>query len=365
MRKPIHPPSNWGRHTRPVVCVLVLSAGIVGLPACQNTPAIPSRPPSWTLAFASNTQEGEVTVKEGTEVEVRFNHPYEAPPQVVVVELRGARALETFYSKEDFQIVRPDNYSFRVKNKHSERGDSWATIKWRAEGTLARGNNPNGDLLAQKGKTDQELLIERIKAAGGKVSIDPNPPKPPDLVSPQTAAAASRDADKNAVNVTLTSTTDPRLSKNAMLGIDVHGIRITDADLVQFEGITSLHVLNLFGTKVTDAGMRSVATLTELRTLYLSNTALTDAGLQNLQGLVKLEELGLNRTAVTDGGLAYLKGFSNLHVLSLVGTKVTDKGIEQLKGLHTLKRIYVSDTRITAAGIKELKAAFPKMEVVK
>jgi Leucine-rich repeat (LRR) protein len=344
-------------------------AGVVALPSCQHSPGTgaASAPggPSLALAFASNTQEGEVTVREGTEVEVRFNHPYQSPPQVVVVEMRGAKALESYYAKEEFQVVRSNSSSFVIRNNHSERGESWATVKWRAEGTLARGRptvaDGGGDQVAQKGKSDQELLIERIKAAGGKVSIDPNAPKPPGLNAPP----PGREADKNAVNVTLTSAVDPRLAKNSILAIDVHGIAITDADVTQFEGITTLHTLNLYGTKITDAALKSVSTLTALQTLYVSNTGVSDAGLQYLQGLVKLGELGLNRTRITDEGLTHLRGLTNLHTLSLVGTKVTDRGLQQLNGLRNLKRIYVSETGVTPEGIREFKKSLPKVEIVK
>lgn len=364
MSRPIDRPASGHRLFRPAVGACILTAGLAALPSCQHATGLNNAGGNspLTLAFASSTQQGEVTVREGTEVEVRFDHPYQSAPRVVVVELRGANARETFYAKEDFQVVRQDARSFIVRNNHSERGESWATIKWRAEGTLARGQPSvgDGDQLA-KGKSDQEMLIERIKAAGGKVSLDPNPPKTDGLNLPN----ATPNADKNAINVSLTSVVDPRLSKNAILGIDVHGIAVTDSDLTQFEGLTTLHSLNLNRTKVTDAGMKSVGMLTALQILYLSNTGVTDAGLQQLKGLVRMDDLGLNRTRITDEGLSYLKGFTNLHTLSVVGTKVTDRGLQQLVGLHNLKRIYLSETGVTPEGIRELKKALPKLEVVK
>jgi hypothetical protein len=314
-------------------------------------------------------QEGEVTVREGTDTEIRYKRPYQSPPQLVLVELRGATAVETLYSKDDFQIVRQDAKSFRVRNNHAEHGGTWATIKWRADGTLAKllpnGLTADSDALAQNGKISQEVLIERIKSAGGKVTIDPNPPKDDDSI----ARVADPNVDKNGrpgINVSLTSTAvDPRLAKNNILTIDLHRTNVTDADLAQFERLTELRLLNLYGTKITDAGLKSLSGLRNIQTLYLSGTAISDAGLQNLQGMLKLSDLGLNQTGITDVGLNYLHGLNNLHSLSLSGTKITDTGLAQLKVLRNLKHINVTHTAVTAAGIQALKTALPNLQIIK
>jgi hypothetical protein len=344
-----------------LLCPVVLAVA-----ACQHAAAPGGAgAENWSFPYAINpgVQEGEVTVREGTDVEVRYKRPYESAPRLVIVELRGAKTTETVYSKDEFQIVKQDAKYFRVRNTHVEHsGESWATIKWHAEGVLdSRGpGSGNGDLLAQGDKNSQELLIERIKTVGGKVSIDPNAPKDEDTIR-----LADRDpkSPSNALDVTLTSTGDPRLSKNAILNIDLHKTAITDADLARLEGLKSLRVLNLYGTKITDAGVQSLSNLTSLQTLYLNGTGVTDAGLQYLQQLKSLNELGLNQTQVTDQGLAYLRGLTGLRSLSLGGTKVTDSGLEQLKGMRSLKRIYLVRTGVTAAGVQELKRSLPNAQI--
>jgi hypothetical protein len=345
----------------------LLGPAVLATAACQHAPAPGGgAAEGWSFPYAINpgVQEGEVTVREGTDVEVRYKRPYETPPRLVLVELRGAKTTETLYSKDDFQIVKQDAKYFRVRNTHLEHsGESWATIKWRAEGVLdSRGpSSGNGDQLAQGDKNSQELLIERIKTVGGKVSIDPNAPKDEDAIR-----LADRDSSKpnSALDVTLTSSGDPRLGKNAILTIDLHKTTITDADLTRLEGLRSLRLLNLYGTKITDAGLQSLSGLTGLQTLYLNGTGVTDAGLQYLQQLKSLNELGLNQTQVTDEGLAYLRGLTGLRSLSLSGTKVTDRGLEQLKGLRSLKRIYLARTGVTAAGIQELKRSLPAVQIL-
>jgi hypothetical protein len=342
--------------------VLLLSWGLIALPACQNVQSVASRGDGWSFPyqFSSGTQEGEITVREGTEVEVRFKNPYQSPPRVVLVELRGAKALEMQYSKDEFQIGRVQTTYFRLKNNHAEHGESWATIKWRAEGDIAKAPS---DALAAGDKTSQEQLIERIKLAGGKVAVDPTPP--PDENAPPFAVASATKPLSAAVDVTLTSNVDPRLARNAIVSIDVHRSRVTDADLAQYEGLKGLRRLNLYGTKITDAGLRSVGTLTNLQILYLSDTAVTDAGLQSLQGLTKLGDLGLNQTRITDAGIPSLLALTNLHSLSLSGTKITDQGLQQLKSLRGLKHLYVGHTGVTAAGVQELKKLIPGLVVSK
>jgi Leucine Rich Repeat (LRR) protein len=347
---------------------LLMAACFPAFPSCQNVRTTGSRTDGLSYVPGSGTQAGEVTVREGTDVEVRYTKPYQAAPRLILVELRGAKALEALYSKDEFQIVRQEATGFRIRNNHTEHGESWATVKWQAEGTLAQGGpgglNANGDALANGNRSAQELLIERIKNAGGKVTVDPNPPKEEEPA----LAVASRDANtttKNAIDVTLTSTVDPRLAKNGILAIDLHRKAVTDPDLEVFGRLHSLRTLNLYGTKITDAGLKSLSELNNLATLYLNDTAVTDAGLQYLQGLKKLSDLGLNQTKVTDAGLPYLQGLTNLHSLSLSGTKVTDRGLEQLKVLRNLKHLYVGHTGVTATGIQELKRALPNLEISK
>jgi hypothetical protein len=349
--------------------VLIAGPGFLVLPSCQHAPSNSAqRGDAWNLPFdfESGTQEGEVTVREDTEVEIRYRKPYQSPPRLVLVELRGAQALETHYSKEDFQIISQGANYFRVRNNHSEHGSSWATIKWRAEGALAKGG-ANGlqsepDQPGQPAKSPQEVVIERVKNAGGKVGIDPNAPPDPDA----TIRLADREKEPGKpLDVTLTSTVDPRLKKNAVISIDLHRTKTADADLTQLADLKSLRTLNLYGTKITDAGLQSLSGLTNLQTLYLSGTAVTDAGLQNLQGLKKLNELGLNQTRVTDQGLVYLQGLTNLHSLSLVSTGVTDQGVQQLKTMRSLKHLFVGHTKISANGIEELKKALPQTQILK
>lgn len=254
---------------------------------------------------ATTREAGEATLREGQELRVGYKKPFAAPPQLVLVELGGAKFDQTPYSKGDFQIVAQDGTGFRIRNNHAEYGRaSWATVRWRAEGVLAAEPLPGAAAPAANGLSSHEWCIERIKKAGGTVALDATRPGDP------------------------------------IVEIDLHRTRITDADLDCLTGRTNLRKLNLHSTGITDAGLGRLQGLMALQTLYLNDTPITDAGLLHLRGLQKLAELGLNQT------------------------RVSDQGLEQLKGLHGLKQLSLVGARVTAAGLQEFKRAVPNVRVV-
>jgi uncharacterized protein (TIGR03067 family) len=137
---------------------------------------------------------------------------------------------------------------------------------------------------------------------------------------------------------------------------------ISDAGLVNVEGLTELESLDLTFTKITDAGLQHLRPLVKLRVLNLHGDNITDAGLEHLKGLTELENLDLTFTKITDAGLERLKGFPKLKALGLVGTpQITDAGLAHLQGLPELEAIDLRwSHQITDAGLANLKG-LPKL----
>ena len=131
--------------------------------------------------------------------------------------------------------------------------------------------------------------------------------------------------------------------------------RVSDANLARLEGLSQLLVLVLDGTEVTDAGLVHLQGLRQLKWLHLDNTKITDAGLVHLQQLTELQWLTLNNTKVTDAGLAHLDGLRHLELLMLEGTQVTDAGLQYLEGMNQLKRLELNGTKVTDAGLAHLQ----------
>jgi hypothetical protein len=308
---------------RPLLLVILLAA-----PSCQDPQHLNVAPLSLPSNLKTGVQEGEVTLQDGDDTKVVFAKPYASPPRLTLVEFKRAEFYKQRFSMSDFEIVEQTATFFRIRSNHAERGTgSWATIKWRAEGTLAV-VKPVATATAQVSKTAQEQMVERFKKAGGKVDLDP--PVPGGLV----------------------------------VRVDLHHTAVTDADLEPLEGLKSVRALNLYGTPVTDAGVKHLSGLTDLRILYLNDTHVTDAALQSLQELIHLNELDLAGTGVTDAGLVYLKDMTELHDLTLGGSQITDAGLAHLKGLRNLKHLYLVHTSVTAAGIQELKKALPGVHLI-
>jgi hypothetical protein len=98
--------------------------------------------------------------------------------------------------------------------------------------------------------------------------------------------------------------------------------------------------------------------------LNLRGQDVTDAQLAILKELTGLTRLHLENTKVTDKGLEQIKGLTNLEYLNLYGDAgVTDAGLVNLEGMKKLKNLYVWQTKVTEPGAAKLKKALPQCAV--
>ncbi len=146
-----------------------------------------------------------------------------------------------------------------------------------------------------------------------------------------------------------------------VVGVDLSRSAVTDADLVLFEGLPDLEVLDLRLTSIGDAGVARLEGTKALRFLNLFRTRLSDAGLDHLAGNAGLETLLVGGTQVTDLGLARLRAFPRLRKLSVFDTQVGDAGLEHLRGLSRLEILLLGKSRVTAAGRERISAALPNL----
>jgi hypothetical protein len=322
--------ANRCRHALAASFVLIL---LLAIPSCQNPRGGNVAPLSLPGDTKSGVQEGQVSISDGDETKIIFVKPYESSPRLTLYEIKQSEFYRKPYALTDFQIVEQSATFFRVQNNHPERGvRSWATIKWRAEGALAAKTRPEptavlGD-TGQKTKSPQEQWIERLKKSGGTVVVDP--PLPTGLI----------------------------------VRIDLHGAKITDADLTPLEELRSLRALNLYGTPITDAGLKHLHDVRDLRMLNLNGTQITDVGLEHLHDLANLNELSLLDTRITDAGLVHVQELKSLTDLTLGGKQITDVGLMRLKGLRTLKHLTLVQTSVTPAAVQEFRKAIPGVHVI-
>jgi hypothetical protein len=103
----------------------------------------------------------------------------------------------------------------------------------------------------------------------------------------------------------------------------------------------------------------------EVTGVSLQDANVSDADLVNLEGLSHLESLNLvGRINVTDVGLIDIRGLAQLRMLDLQRTNVSDVGVANLKGLGRLKTLYLYGTKVTVAGVNELRRALPNCEII-
>jgi len=122
--------------------------------------------------------------------------------------------------------------------------------------------------------------------------------------------------------------------------------------------------VDLAGVAVVDADLKNVAALPALRSLDISVCiAVTDAGMKHLAGLKHLETLSVAYTGVTDAGVRRLTGFTELRTLSLAGDRVTDEGLKALTGMTKLKSLVLTGTQATDQGVAELQKTLPGCKI--
>jgi imidazolonepropionase-like amidohydrolase len=144
--------------------------------------------------------------------------------------------------------------------------------------------------------------------------------------------------------------------------VDLHGTKITDADLRHLEKFTELESLDLRLTSIGDEGIAHLAGLRYLKFLNLFRTNLSDAGLANLRGMVNLETLLIGGTKITDAGLSNIERLGKLRKLSVFRTEVSDAGLKSLEKLTSLEILLIGESKISEAGAKSLQEKLPQVK---
>jgi len=144
--------------------------------------------------------------------------------------------------------------------------------------------------------------------------------------------------------------------------VDLHGAKITDADLKHLERFAGLEWLDLRLTSIGDEGIAHLAGLRYLKFLNVFRTNMTDTGLANLRGMIDLETLLMGGTKVTDEGLKNIERLGKLKKLSVFQTAVSDEGLKSLEKLTSLETLLIGGSKITESGAKALQTKLPRLK---
>jgi formylglycine-generating enzyme required for sulfatase activity len=190
----------------------------------------------------------------------------------------------------------------------------------------------------------------------------------------------------------------------------IEGVRITDEDLRQLQGLKELESLHLAFTHVQGPGLKHlqgsplkqltlnrpqeplqleafdrIAEFRQLKSLALTDVSQAEE-LRRLKPLANLEELVLYDAplndecvaelrpfghlkrlvltcGITDASIPHLATLSELESLQLEFNQMTDEGILGLSALKNLQHLTISGEKLTAEGVKKLKAALPQCHI--
>ena len=155
-----------------------------------------------------------------------------------------------------------------------------------------------------------------------------------------------------------------RNERGEVIGVDLSGTQVSDAELAHLKELASLQVLHLFNTQIGDTGLIHLQGMTNLQELGLGRTRITDEGLIHLEGLTSLHTLDFSWCrGITGAGLEHLKELTSLKDLSLYKTQVSDAGLVHLKGMTNLENLALPDLGTSEAGVAELQKVLTKCEI--
>ena len=114
------------------------------------------------------------------------------------------------------------------------------------------------------------------------------------------------------------------------------------SDIVRPQDVRKRWLMNLPGADI----------FAEVAMVDLNHTSVTDADLKQLCGVTSLKCLWLCNTQITDAGLEHLKGLDNLVIVQLHSTQVTPEGVKDLQkalpdctiGYETIVPVFYGET---------------------
>ena len=179
-----------------------------------------------------------------------------------------------------------------------------------------------------EGDPQRDRVVALVERLGGQIERDEKAPGRPVV----------------GIRLATTRISDDQLGElrglSSLRSLDLTQTRISDAGLAQLRGHEGLRSLDLFETRVTDRGFESIATMSGLETLVVG-VMRRDRRWDCLSSnrLNHLKTLSLFGLEVTDETLAPVARLTRLERLDLVDLKITDAGLVHLRGLTRLRQL--------------------------
>ena len=141
-----------------------------------------------------------------------------------------------------------------------------------------------------------------------------------------------------------------------IVGVNLRGTWINDADMLSLAGMPDLETLDLSHTRITDEGMLRLKGASKIRDLNLFYAEwITDQGMTAIRDWKHLKRLNVRGTRISDGTLEIVSRMTGLEALDIAHTSVTDNGLDYLITLVNLKELSLGRGRLTHASLQILK----------
>jgi hypothetical protein len=147
-----------------------------------------------------------------------------------------------------------------------------------------------------------------------------------------------------------------RNAQNQVIGVNLRGTWVEDADMRRLNQYPDLRVLDLSLTHITDGGMQEIKNLHGITdfSLYFAEYV-TDEGVAAIKDWKQLKRLNLHGTKAGDSALEHIAGLTSLESLDVGSTLMTDVGLERLTMLTNLKELTMGGNELGDAGLQALR----------
>jgi hypothetical protein len=147
-----------------------------------------------------------------------------------------------------------------------------------------------------------------------------------------------------------------KLDPNALFGINMKRLEVTDDDLKYVAKLTGLHHIELEGTDITTKGIVNLEPLKNLQFLGCDKTLIRGDAMKSIAKHLQLENLVIGHNDLDDDNLKYLTVLKKVSNLQIDNIHLSNKGLEIVLKLPLLTVLKISgNNRISDASIAMLQ----------
>ncbi|MSV28659.1 MAG: hypothetical protein EXQ52_07935 [Bryobacterales bacterium] len=144
--------------------------------------------------------------------------------------------------------------------------------------------------------------------------------------------------------------------KGNVIGVNLRGSWINDAEMIQLARLTNLEKLDLSHARITDEGLLHLKPAAKIRELNLYYAEwITDQGMTAIANWKQLKRLNVRGTRISDSTLEIVSRITGLEALDIAHAPITDNGLDHLITLVNLKELAMGGGRRSSGALTVLR----------